>query len=286
MISWHKYTVPALFGVLFLCIGAAIVGHQFGPSQAETLNATPIIGPAGPSGTNGAAATVTVGTVTTGSPGSSATVSNAGSSSAAVFNFSIPRGDVGSAGSNGTNGSNGAAATVGVGTVTTGSPGSSATVSNSGSSSAAILNFTIPRGDVGATGATGATGSTGPAGPSTIGAPTSRSLSLATAYQCTDNTKPCLVTATINSTVSFSLSGTVTNTAAMLIGSTNGVASGTGTVVGNYLNSVGGTIVIGLTLNNQATQSYTLAVPAGWYFAIRQTAGTVSIVSAFDQALG
>jgi hypothetical protein len=64
-------------------------------------------------------------------------------------------------GSTGAPGANGSAATVAVGTVTTGSAGSSASVTNAGTSSAAVLNFTIPRGD---TGATGATGATGPAG--------------------------------------------------------------------------------------------------------------------------
>lgn len=45
-----------------------------------------------PPGDDGAAATITVGTVTTGAPGSSATVTNAGTASAAIFNFSIPQG--------------------------------------------------------------------------------------------------------------------------------------------------------------------------------------------------
>lgn len=43
-------------------------------------------------GTAGAAATIAVGTVSTGSPGSSATITNVGTSNAAVFNFSIPAG--------------------------------------------------------------------------------------------------------------------------------------------------------------------------------------------------
>ena len=46
----------------------------------------------------------------------------------------------------------GAAATVAVGTVTTGAAGSSVSISNSGDSNAAVLNFTIPKGDTGATG--------------------------------------------------------------------------------------------------------------------------------------
>lgn len=49
--------------------------------------------------------------------------------------------------------SKGDAATVTVGTVTTGAAGSSAIVTNSGTTSAAVLNFTIPRGNTGASGA-------------------------------------------------------------------------------------------------------------------------------------
>jgi len=52
-------------------------------------------------------------------------------------------------------GPQGDAATIDVGTVTTGVPGSSASVTNSGSTSAATLDFTIPRGDTGAQGSTG-----------------------------------------------------------------------------------------------------------------------------------
>jgi len=49
----------------------------------------------------GSAATVSVGTTTTLAPGSSATVVNAGTSSAAVFNFGIPTGATGAAGASG-----------------------------------------------------------------------------------------------------------------------------------------------------------------------------------------
>lgn len=68
----------------------------------------------------------------------------------------------------GTDGRDGAAASVAVGTTTTGNPGTNASVTNSGTSSAAVLNFTIPRGakgDKGDKGDTGATGATGPQGP-------------------------------------------------------------------------------------------------------------------------
>jgi len=76
--------------------------------------------------------------------------------------------DVAVSGGVGPTGTAGAAASIAVGTVTTGAPGSSASVVNAGSSSAAVLNFTIPAGAAGATGATGpagATGATGAQGP-------------------------------------------------------------------------------------------------------------------------
>ena len=106
-------------------------------------------GATGPTGPAGSAATITVGTTTTGNPGTNASVTNSGTSSAAVFNFTIPRGNTGATGPQGPDGD---AATIAVGTVTTGAPGTSATVVNSGTSSAAVLDFTIPRGDKGEAG--------------------------------------------------------------------------------------------------------------------------------------
>jgi len=108
--------------------------------------------PPGPAGPPGASATIEVGTTTTLGPGEDATVINSGSSSAAVFDFGIPQGEQGEPGDPG---SPGAAATITAGSTTTGAPGSSASVVNVGSSSAAIFDFTIPRGDTGATGAPG-----------------------------------------------------------------------------------------------------------------------------------
>ena len=130
-------------------------------------------GPAGTNGTNGAAATIAVGTTTTLSPGASATVTNAGTSSAAVFNFGIPAGqkgdtgDTGATGATGATGSPGAAATIAAGTTTTGAAGSSASVTNSGTSSAAVFDFTIPRGDKGDQGDQGDPGVGVPAGGTT-----------------------------------------------------------------------------------------------------------------------
>jgi hypothetical protein len=76
------------------------------------------------------------------------------------------QGPQGPAGTNGTNGTNGAAATIAVGSTTTLSAGANATVTNSGTSSAAVFNFAIPRGPQGVQGNTGPQGPQGPAGPS------------------------------------------------------------------------------------------------------------------------
>ena len=90
-------------------------------------------GPQGPQGVPGEAATVTAGTTTTLPAGSDATVQNVGSTSAAIFNFGIPKGDKGDTGESG------AAATISVGSTSTLPAGSSATVTNSGTSSAAAF---------------------------------------------------------------------------------------------------------------------------------------------------
>ena len=59
-------------------------------------------GPAGNNGTDGAAATITVGEVTTLEAGASASVTNSGTTSAAVFDFAIPQGATGPQGPQGT----------------------------------------------------------------------------------------------------------------------------------------------------------------------------------------
>lgn len=98
----------------------------------------------GMDGENGSA-TVSIGTVITGTP---ASVTNSGTSTAAILDFVIP------AGADGTDGEDGAAATVSVGTVSTGSPEA---VVNVGTSSAAVFDFTIPAGEQGTAGTNGRT---------------------------------------------------------------------------------------------------------------------------------
>ena len=66
------------------------------------------VGPQGPQGERGISATITVGSTTTLPSGSDATVTNVGSSSAARFNFGIPKGDKGDTGDTGPAGRDGA----------------------------------------------------------------------------------------------------------------------------------------------------------------------------------
>lgn len=134
--GYAKIPVQAVSGDVFA--DGTIVSINFAPTGAK--------GDAGTNGLNGTAASIAVGTVTTGAPGSAATVTNAGTTSSAILNFSIPQGSTGNTGPSGT---------VAVGTVTTGVAGSSAAVSNSGTSTAAVLDFTIPKGDKGDQGNTG-----------------------------------------------------------------------------------------------------------------------------------
>ena len=142
----------------------------------------------GKNGADGAAATVTVGNVVTLDPGEEASVINSGTTSAAVLDFSIPRGADGTgpqgpqgeqgpigpegpqgpqgpAGEPGAAGADGKSATVSVGEVTTLEPGSDATVTNSGSASAAVFDFGIPRGEPGPQGPQGDPGPQGEQGP-------------------------------------------------------------------------------------------------------------------------
>ena len=115
-------------------------------------------GDTGATGAVGSAGTITIGTTTTGSAGGNATVTNSGTSSEAVLNFSIPKGTTGATGTQGSKGdtgdtgATGAGATVAIGSVSTLAEGQAATVTNIGNDTAAVFNFGIPMGQTGAQG--------------------------------------------------------------------------------------------------------------------------------------
>ena len=144
---------------------ATITGNNTNP----ILNLGLPTGPAGPTGLTGGTGSagpsnsLSIASVSTGAAGSAATVSVGGTSPNQTLTFSIPRGDTGATGSAG---AVGAAATISVGTVSTVAFGSGATITNSGNSSAAVLNFAIQR---------GATGGPGSAATITLGTVTTGS---------------------------------------------------------------------------------------------------------------
>ena len=127
-------------------------------SNASAWSVMTSKGDTGATGATGSAGTVTIGTTVTGSAGGNASVSNSGTSSDAVLNFTLPKGASGTAGiqgSIGLTGATGAAgdnATIAMGTITTLPENSSATVVNAGSDTAAVLNFGLPMGQTGAQG--------------------------------------------------------------------------------------------------------------------------------------
>ena len=84
---------------------------------------------------------IEIGETTTGEPGTPASVTNSGTNTAPVLNFTIPEGEKGDA------------ATIQVGTVTASDPGSEPQVKNSGTENAAVFDFVLPRGQTGPTGA-------------------------------------------------------------------------------------------------------------------------------------
>ena len=120
-------------------------------SQGQLQGAKGDTGDTGPQGQPGQAATVQVGQVTTGEPGSDASVTNSGTSNAAVLDFSIPRGATGA------KGDIGATPNITVGEVTTLEPGQQATASMSGTAENPVLNLGIPKGDTGDAGQGGLT---------------------------------------------------------------------------------------------------------------------------------
>jgi len=136
---------------------ASVVITGNSPTQHLTFNIPKgqdgVIGGPGPSNV------LTVGQVIGIAAGQDPVVTITGTSPSQVINFSIPAGATGATGAAGAQGPKGdAAATITVATPTTLAAGSAATVTNSGTSSAVVLNFGIPRGANGAAGAQGPQG--------------------------------------------------------------------------------------------------------------------------------
>lgn len=142
-------------------------------------------GPQGATGPTGAAATISIGTVNVVPAGSPATVTNSGSSGAAIFNFQIPIGPTGAAGAAGTQGTPGARGSytfTGIANPTSSNPaqkngldtylnttsGDYFQYNSSTDIWGLVGNIKGPAGNTGAQGVTGPTGATGPAGETAV----------------------------------------------------------------------------------------------------------------------
>ena len=121
-------------------------------------------GVTGPQGIPGNAATIRVGMVSQGDPDTPPIIRNVGTDTDAVLNFIIPRGekgDTGPQGPQGLQGFSGNAATIQIGTVSQGEPDTVPIVTNSGTDTAAVLDFVIPKGEKGDMGPQGPQGPDG-----------------------------------------------------------------------------------------------------------------------------
>jgi hypothetical protein len=153
--------------------GANLIFSFDGEDIPDPVALTVVNGPAGPpgpagprgemghQGPQGPAPTIAVGTVI---GGDTAAVVNSGTPSAAVLNFTLPRGATGADGSHGAQGPQGPAGTITIGTVATVGSDESAIVRNVGTPTNAVLDFDVPRGPTGAAGPAGAVGPKGDPG--------------------------------------------------------------------------------------------------------------------------
>ena len=224
---------------------AQIFNFDIPRGNTGVAGATGAQGDPGPAGT---AATIAVGTTTTTAPGTSASVTSSGSSSAQIFDFSIPRGDTGTAGTPGAQGdpgAPGAAATLDVGTTTTGAAGTSAIVTQGGTSSARIFNFTIPTGPQGTQGIQGTQGTAGNTGATpviAIGSVTAADYPTCSAtMDVTDPAAPVLSLVVPRGPAGVGSGVTVNNTTTSLgqrLLFTNTATGGTATALGTHATSL------------------------------------------------
>lgn len=245
-------------------IGAVTTGAA-GSSASVTITGTPpayVLNFTIPKGANGLTPTFIIGTVTTLAPGAAATAAFSGTAPNYVLNLGIPAG------------ASGAAMALSIGTVSTLAAGASATASITGTAPNYVLNVGIPAGVAGV--------SYNPQ------APVSRTVTVATAYQHTDTTKPYKVQVNARATQTVTLAGTVADRVELRIGPTAAsVAPGGsgGFSVGVWESGITGiAVMIGAAVQDGG--QVTADVPTGWYFQVNRVAGTsATIVSCFTQAV-
>ena len=129
------------------------VGRLQGPAGVQGKKGER--GDSGYAGKDGVSASMRISKVDQLPSGSAPTIVNVGSTTAAVLEFGLVDGAKGVQGDKGAQGDN---ATIAIGTVADGAPGTNAKVTNSGTPTAAVLDFTIPAGQTGAAGTQGPLG--------------------------------------------------------------------------------------------------------------------------------
>ena len=140
-----------------LSLGTIATGDAGTMASATLEGAAPdqilsLVIPKGDTGAAGGMPEISVATTTL-SAGSTATATITGNNTNPILNLGLPTGPAGPPGTPGETGLPGPLATLSIGTVSTGAAGSLATIINSGTSGAAVFDFSIPRGNTGEQGA-------------------------------------------------------------------------------------------------------------------------------------
>lgn len=211
-------------------------------------------------GTFPAAATISVGTVSTGAAGSSVSVTNSGTSTAAILNFLIPKGDAGQTGITGTQGSTGAQGIQG----------------NTGSTGAA--------GTTGAQGSAGATGATGTFAIRVFQNAPSRTIQTVAAsangWQLS-TTRDASVGYACSITTSATIGGASTGYLVLEICSTNSATAANWQEIDRITNSQTITLAVALQSIQVISASIRGIVPAGYYVRARSVASSGTPTFAF-----
>jgi Collagen triple helix repeat (20 copies) len=225
-------------------------GAQGIQGEAGLVGAQGVQGEKGDTGNTGAAATIAVGTVTTSAAGTSAVITNSGTSGAAVFDFTIPRGEAGTGTVNSVNGTGTVNGITLSGTVTTGGNLTlGGTLSNVSLATQVTGTLPVANGGTGATSAAAALTSLG-------------------AYPANNPNGYTTNTGTVTSvggtgTVNgISLSGTVTTGGSLTLGGALSGVNLSTQVTGTLPVANGGTGAATLTANNVLLGNGTSALQA------------------------
>lgn len=122
------------------------------------------------------------------------------------------------------------------------------------------------------------------AGAVAIGAPVTRTVTVATAYQASTSAKAAFVSVEIECTTTVGIGAPQANTIELVIGATSAVATTGGTRVDVFRQDLSVTLI---SLGFTGRQVLKACLPAGYYFAVRRPAGSgTTIIASFDQVIG